>query len=78
MMCLVSGQGTACPETGLCSEHDTAANREKVEQQTKQDKAVWGEDNAIPGTWTDCTENDLVSCAVCGYPEGEVPGFDSA
>ena len=61
---LVSGQGTACEETCLCARHLTEKNKAAVEANASS----WGNqiDRAIPGSWTDCSENDALECTVCG------------
>lgn len=68
MLALVTDDGTACAETGVCSDHDTPALRAKIEADA--DKA--SVDGAIPGNWVDVTLNDAVYCQECGrYAGGE-------
>lgn len=63
----VTEQGTACPETALCSIHYASnANRK-----------VFGNPDHIhfrdapTGSWHDCTANETLSCVVCGWSDRE-------
>jgi len=68
LVCLVTAQGTACDETCLCDQHDTPEQRASIEEQVSSEKHS---DPAIPGSWTDCTGNDLCRCQVCGWQPEE-------
>jgi hypothetical protein len=53
---LLSKQGTACSETVLFAHEYTAEGRARIEA------AIDGSDpdGPVPGTWTDCTDNDAL------------------
>jgi len=65
----VSRQGTAILETALCDEHET---RENIAQHYAMPYA------ADPGSGVreDCSQNDALSCMVCGA-EGDAIGEDA-
>jgi hypothetical protein len=61
---LLNPQGTACAETALCGLHYSDENlRTQAEQYAEADRLP---DSAIPGTWTDCTDNEALTCQACG------------
>lgn len=64
LFCLVNDQGTACSETVLCAEHCTDKNKATVEAMVSRDP----NNDAIPGKWHDCSENDYdgILCSLCG------------
>lgn len=56
IMALLSSQGTACSETALYGADDTPEARARIEA-----AIVSSQDDApIPGTWTDCSENEAL------------------
>ena len=61
---LLSDQGTACAETALCnvcfnlSDDAGQSYKGKIESQQSND--------VVPDSWADCTDNDALSCNVCG------------
>lgn len=68
MLALLSKQGTACDETGICNQCDTHDNRSSIEALVlQQNRSKPGNpDNPIIGTWADCSQNDAIACHVCG------------
>ena len=65
---MVSGQGTACYEACLCSECDNPQNRAAIEAYTTVSSNHMSEiDRPMPGSWTDCTDNDALTCNTCGW-----------
>ncbi|KKN99064.1 hypothetical protein LCGC14_0143110 [marine sediment metagenome] len=61
MFALITQQGTACGETGLCAKHFTPENKTEAEHQTGITS-----DLGLPNSWTDCGDNDAIYCVVCG------------
>lgn len=60
LFAMLSQQGTACVETCLCEACDSQAQRRQIEiENTSYDKPV-------PGSWTDCSLNDVLRCVICG------------
>lgn len=57
IVALLSAQGTACLETALCGDEDTPENRAAVETVARC-AAADRCDPAIPGTWTDVSDNE--------------------
>lgn len=53
---LLSTQGTACHETVLLAHEYTAEARARIEADIDPSNP----DAPVPGTWTDCTENDAL------------------
>lgn len=60
---LVSSQGTACTETCLCESCDSPRRRAKIDRESAIDLSP---DAPVSGSWTDCSENDVLYCSVCG------------
>lgn len=63
---LLTEQGTACAETGLCDEHDSTKNREQTYEGARDQRNVAEKDLPIKGSWTDCGANEAIECQVCG------------
>lgn len=62
---LLTADGTACAETGLCEDHDNSAMRDRVERRVVRDLHSES-DRPVIGSWTDCGQNPEASCYVCG------------
>lgn len=62
---LLTGQGTAAPETALCETHYDDDHREPIEDAAE--RRAGDPDMPIPGTWSDCSANPELECAECGY-----------
>ncbi len=89
MIALITKQGTACAESGLCSLHDSSAERAKVKAKADPDAFQWMADVTNPdincvvcGASTDHeTEKQAaepkVNCPMCGQPmKADDPGHD--
>jgi hypothetical protein len=63
---LLSCQGTACSETALCHTHFSPENRKMAYEAGCQNTV--DPPFSIVG-WADCTDNDALSCIVCGEPK---------
>lgn len=63
MQSLTTDQGTAMPESTLCTIHQSDADRAYVE-------SIAQPDAARPFLWVDSSDNDAVECAVCGTLSG--------
>jgi len=82
LLALVSEQGTACSETALCDSCHRAHPGQRIKIQEKAARDI-----PDPRNWHDCTENEALTCNVCGYPKlliwvrvgdaGEYESFDS-
>lgn len=59
---LLSVQLTACSETGLCHKHFTEEHMTEIEDRCTGE----GDDDPVPGTWSDVSGNDEIHCTVCG------------
>lgn len=53
---LISNQGTACAETVLSEKEFTPEFRERIEKQFCRG----GEDDPLPDTWRDVTDNEAL------------------
>lgn len=53
---LITKQGTAAGETGLCEEH------------LKLQQHIASPEDCPQRQWVDVTGNDAISCMECGYP----------
>lgn len=72
MKAMLTDQGTAASETGLCARHDSAQEREFAEDSCTSDDVVLG-------SWTDVTGNRQVDCRVCGIAgDGSHPALLTA
>jgi hypothetical protein len=58
---LLTEQGTAMPETALCSNHSSASYRRAMREIAQQEP-----DYAVNGPFTNVQGNSEVSCQVCG------------
>lgn len=64
---LVSNQGTACPETALCSQHMTSDNKDLSVRVSQIGFGKTGPDAAdIARGFVDCTGNENLACQACG------------
>ena len=61
MMVLVTDQGTAAAETGLCEKCYT----DYANQGYAREMASQSDDVDRDGKFVDCSENDAVSCCIC-------------
>lgn len=60
MYALVTSQGTAAAETGLCNECDSIYNRAELE--------FWADKDAREdGIWEEVTGNAEIFCQFCGH-----------
>ena len=57
---MVTEQGTAAAETGLCDTH-YEEYKEKVSKEAR--------DDVKPDSWRDVTGNEEIYCNICGYPD---------
>ena len=65
MMTLVTNQGTATPETGLCKKcFNILAN-----QNYAREMASGTDDIDSNGPFIDCSGNEAISCCICGESE---------
>ncbi|KKL56404.1 hypothetical protein LCGC14_2245740 [marine sediment metagenome] len=72
MMTLVTNQGTATAETGLCKNcFDTLAN-----QRYAREIASHTDDIDPDGSFVDCSENEAITCCVCGKSGLKYPKID--
>jgi hypothetical protein len=62
MYAMVSSQGTACYETAICGNCNTAQNRARIEAQAKEHEP----ESDRPIAWADCSGNDALQCTDCG------------
>jgi hypothetical protein len=60
LFALTTDQGTAMPETALCSAHNDEPGRVLAVDAAASD---WDGEPS----WQDCTQNQELSCIVCGY-----------
>ena len=54
---MVTNNGTAAFETGLCKCH-FGTHKQVIERQARND--------VRPNSWTDVSENEVIECQVCG------------
>jgi len=59
LMAMVTEDGVACDETGLCSDCDTPDNRALLQLKT------WDEDPGLK--WRVRTRDHAISCQICGW-----------
>ena len=64
MITILSNQGTATPETALCSECDTESNRLMARKNAKDIDDINETDD-----FSDCTGNEAIECSICGKKE---------
>lgn len=66
MVCIPTNQGTAISDTALCEEcYKLSQNRLYAREQAKSI-----EDCLNPfGDFVDCSQNEVISCCICGQPE---------
>jgi hypothetical protein len=62
MICLVSDQGTGCYEAGICEGCDTPANRAYLSDSVANKTDIPDKEHFV-----DCTGNEAIGCAICGY-----------
>lgn len=61
MIALITRSGTACAETGLCPDHDSTANKERVRADAGADAEQWMTDIVNPA----------IRCVICGVNSQE-------
>jgi len=65
MRALVTAQGTAAAETGLC---DSCYSKETHRAYARNQATTRLRDGANPfGDFVECSDNNAVSCCVCGH-----------
>lgn len=69
IVALLDSQGTACSETALFGDEDTPAARRLIEAAV----VPWKPDAPIPGTWTDCSDNEYLQAMITTDPKGLTP-----
>lgn len=62
MKCLVTDQGTAAAETGLCEK----CYRDSANQGYAREMASQSDDVDPNSDFVDCSGNDAVECCICG------------
>ncbi len=63
MKCLVTSQGTAAAETGLCNKCFLSY----INQSYARKMASQTDDVDPTSVFIDCSKNDAIGCCVCGY-----------